>query len=146
MRARADRGISGVDAVILLALMISLAAFALPEFSPVQKPSREAELTVLAGSVRSAAASAHGLAVATGALDHGRTLQMRGRDVALVNGYPDRAAIAGLISGMDGFSFDPASGTFRHGEASLPGDCAVIYHEASADGMPPKIAVVTSGC
>jgi len=146
MQARGDRGISRMDVAVLLGLLVSLAAFALPAFSPVEKRSREAELTILAGSLRSAAASAHGLALATRALEHGGSLQMRGQGVELVNGYPDRPGIAGLLSSHGGFHFDSTSGTFSHLEAPLPGACAVTYHEASSDGLPPKIAVVSSGC
>lgn len=134
------------DLLVIFALLGLMAAFALPRISPVEKRSREAEATVLAGDLRSAAASAHGLSIATHGEAQDGPLAMRGTQVTLVNGYPSRDTVAGLLQGKEGFVFEPEHGRFVHAGAPLPGACAVIYREAADDGMPPKITLVLSGC
>lgn len=126
-------GFTLVELVVALTILGILAAFAVPRFASLEQQARTASRDALAGSVRSTAALAHALWLASGGQDAEVTLD--GQPIAIANGYPTAAGIAGVAAGYPDFSFVHAAAASRLAHAVVD-SCAVIYSEAAAGGAP----------
>ena len=85
MKSSQSRGFTLIELVVVITILGILAAFAMPKFIALDSQARIATINGLAGSVKSAAALARGLAMATAQprqRDDGR------RDRHLLNNYP----------------------------------------------------------
>ena len=147
MKTEAQRGFTLIELVVVIALLGILAAFAIPRFASLESEARSAVVQGLSGSIRSAAAMAHGLELA-GAVP----VVMEGNTITMVGGYPDAATIVNTLADVSGFDAPvvvPAAGavpgTSTISKSGAPGACEVVYTEASG-GAPPSVAVATGGC
>jgi MSHA pilin protein MshA len=155
MRSSKLRGFTLIELVVVITILGILAAFAVPKFIALDSQARVATINGLAGSVKSAAALARSLDMATSAGLAG-PVTMEGSSVALSNSYPDSSA-AGIGSALNAntaaggdFTFAPGDGAttpaaWTKNGAPTPGSCEVIYTPAPANGVP-TVAVVTAGC
>ena len=144
MKMKRQGGFTLIELVVVIALLGILAAFAIPRFASLEREARAATTQGLSGSVRSAAAMAHGLFLATGS----SPVNMEGNAIVLVNGYPDAATISDTLADATGFTVsvdDPAAGQTTFTKDGASGACEVVYTEAAANN-PPTIGVDTSGC
>ncbi len=141
MKIKREGGFTLIELVVVIALLGILAAFAIPRFASLEREARSATTQGLSGSVRSAAAMAHGLFIATGAAP----VNMEGNSIAIVNGYPDAATIADTLADSTGFGVATAAGATTFTKQGASGTCQVVYTEAIVNN-PPSIAVDTSGC
>jgi len=141
MKTRKQGGFTLIELVVVIALLGILAAFAIPRFASLEREARSATTQGLSGSVRSAAAMAHGLFLATGATP----VNMEGNNIVIVNGYPDAATIADTLADSTGFTVTTAAGVTTFDKDGAGGSCEVTYTEAVVNN-PPSIAVDTSGC
>ncbi len=143
MKAKKQSGFTLIELVVVIALLGILAAFAIPRFASLESEARSATVQGITGSLRSAAAMAHGLYLATGT----SPVTMEGNSIAITNGYPDATAISDTLGDTSGFTVTTAAGdivtTFAKTGAS--GTCEVTYTDAAANN-PPAIALDTSGC
>jgi MSHA pilin protein MshA len=105
--------------------------------------AREAAVDGLAGSVRSAAALAHSVWMATGTSPASITVD--GNTIAITNGYPDAATIANTLQDTTGFDATTTPGTFTKNGAPTPANCSVKY-VAAASGNAPTITVDKTKC
>tara|TARA_R110000787_G_scaffold13918_8_gene43231 strand:- start:1540 stop:2013 length:474 start_codon:yes stop_codon:yes gene_type:complete len=132
-------GFTLIELIVVLVILGILAAFAIPRFAGVNQDARAAAIQGLAGSLRSANALVHGLALARGQTGATGTVTLEGQDIALVNGYPkgDATGIELTVLNLDGFqtSYNAGVGTFTTN--SLPGSatCTVTFTEAPAGGV-----------
>lgn len=145
MKSMKHGGFTLVELVVVIAILGILAAFAIPRFASLEREARSAATQGLTGSVRSAAAMAHGLFLATGTTP----VTMEGNPIDIINGYPDANDIAATLADSTGFAVSTAAGppvvtTFAKTGAS--GTCEMTYSDAPAAGNPPVIAVDVSGC
>lgn len=143
MKTKRQGGFTLIELVVVIALLGILAAFAIPRFASLEREARAATTQGLSGSVRSAAAMAHGLFLATGSTP----VNMEGNNIAITNGYPDADDIADTLADSTGFTVTVNGGgdTTTFDKTGAGGTCQVTYVEAAANN-PPTISVDTSGC
>lgn len=136
-------GFTLIELVVVIALLGILAAFAIPRFASLEREARAAATQGLAGSVRSAAAMAHGLHLATGVTP----VVMEGNNVDITDGYPDASAIQATLADSTGFTATTnGPGTITtFAKTGAAGTCEVVYTEAVAPA-PPSVTVDVSGC
>ena len=152
MNMSRNRGFTLIELVVVITILGILAAFAVPKFIALDGQARVATVQGLQGSVRSAAALARGLSMATG---NNATVTMEGTAVNLVNNYPDSSltgiAVAINLSPGD-FTFVPgptaATGPAKWTKvgAATPANCVVNYTPPAAAGAAPTISVDVSAC
>jgi len=150
MKSTKLRGFTLIELVVVITILGILAAFAVPRFIALDSQARIATVNGLAGSVKSAAALARSLSMATA--NSAGPVAMEGATapgVTLVNSYPDGTAtgIANAVnSSASDFSFTAGSpATWTKVGAPTPGTCEVQYTPAAAGGTP-TVAVLTAGC
>ena len=146
------RGFTLIELVVVITILGILAAFAIPRFISLDTTARAATVTGLAGTVRSAAALARGMSMATG---NAATVTMEGNPVTLANNYPDAsgAGIDKAINYTSGdFTFTPGApaatgtATWQRVGATTAVTCEVTYTPPAAAGAAPIISAPVAGC
>ena len=150
MKASHERGFTLIELVVVITILGILAAFAVPRFIALDTQARVATVNGLAGSVKSAASLARGLAMATNTAASG-TVTMEGQTITLNNYYPDSTTISSAVNSdnTNDWAFTPGTATtvstWTKKGAPTPANCEVTYLPATASA-PPAIQAVTSGC
>ena len=149
MKSYQSRGFTLIELVVVITILGILAAFAIPKFIALDTQARTATVNGLAGTVRSAAALARSLSMATG---NPASVTMEGATVAMLNNYPDSLAggIPNAVNVSADFTYAPgasgAVGTWtRVGAPGAAGTCVVTYLPATA-GAAPVVTATTGGC
>ena len=153
MKSHQSRGFTLIELVVVITILGILAAFAIPKFIALDTQARVATVNGLAGSVKSAAALARSLSMATGG--NPAIVTMEGSPVTMLNNYPDSIAL-GIPNAINGitandFTYVPgasgAAGVWtRVGAPGAAGTCIVTYTPATAGGVPPTVVATTGGC
>lgn len=140
-------GFTLIELVVVITILGILAAFAIPRFASLQNQARTAATEALQGSLRSGAALAHAMWLATGETS---PVDMEGNSIVIVEGYPSLATIDDTLASTDGFLYDPATGVFsKTNDGTNPvAGCTITYAEATAGppATPPSFAPDFSGC
>ncbi|MBS0375734.1 MAG: prepilin-type N-terminal cleavage/methylation domain-containing protein [Proteobacteria bacterium] len=150
MKASHERGFTLIELVVVITILGILAAFAVPRFIALDSQARAATVNGLAGSVKSAASLARGLAMATNTGASG-TVTMEGQTITLNNFYPDSSTIAKAVNSdnTNDWAFTAGTATtvstWTKVGSGTPANCAVSYLPATSSA-PPVVAAVTSGC
>jgi MSHA pilin protein MshA len=154
MSKATQRGFTLIELVVVIVILGILAAFALPRFMGLERQARTASVRALEGSLRSSAAMAHAIWLASGSPAQ-IVVQGVATPVVILRGYPDRASIDETL---DPSIIDPAgtaAGRFIYtgnGRFTLIGaftqgnNCSVLYTSPAVLGQPPTITSTTTTC
>ena len=150
MRRSAQRGLTMIEILVVIVILGMFAAFAVPRYVGRQSQARVRAVTGMTATVRSAANMAHGIWIATGNIT---PIAVDGKNVNMVNGYPDAAGIRELIQDTTGFVITVAakSATFSPDGARSGARCSIQYTQAPDMDNPfglaaPLPAALNAGC
>lgn len=154
-----QRGFTLIELVVVITILGILAAIALPKFAALQADARVAKMNGALGSVKGAAAMAHGMLISRG-FDANFTgtpapaIIIEGTTVVYTNGYPNAATIvplAGLvapdyvIAGLTAPRI--AAPDANHTGPAAATDCTISYTAAAANSQPTyAIAATLATC
>jgi len=149
MKSYESRGFTLIELVVVITILGILAAFAIPKFIALDTQARTATVNGLVGTVKSAAALARSLGMATG---NPATVTMEGQTVAMLNNYPDSGS-GGIPNAINVVAADftyvgtaGTSGVWTRVGAPAPATCIVTYTPATAAGVPPQVVATVTGC
>jgi len=144
-----QRGFTLIELVVVIVILGILAAFAVPRFMGLETQARISTVRALEGSLRSGAAMAHGLWLASGSP---ATITVDGNVITMTNGYPNAATSQFVVDsstiGAAAGKFTFAAGVFTLNGAVNNANCRVTYTAAAANASPgvAALAQANNGC
>jgi MSHA pilin protein MshA len=142
-------GFSLVEVVVMVTLLGMGAAFAVPRFTSLANRTRASEVLALSKELRSSVEAAHSQFVVGGS--HLSAVSLKGKAVALRNGYPEASAngIGNAIISWDGFTTKTGPSIVVFFKTGAPSDalCSVTYRAAPEPAIAAAITDINiSGC
>ena len=151
----AQRGFTLIELVVVIVILGILAAFAVPKFMGLEVQARVASVNSLAGTLRSASAMAHGLALATGQNAATGSITVNGKAEAVAWGYPTTVSISDLLDPSvitvkaETNKFTNTNGVFTLNGATNMANCSVTYVAAKSANVAPVVTakvLTANGC
>jgi len=135
MRKTSQGGFTLIELVVVIVILGILAAFAVPRFMGLETQARVASIKSMAGTLRSAAAMAHGVCMAQGCTNASTPININGQPITFVNQYPNAATMYLLLESVDGFTRNPAQNRLTK-TGSRTANCWVQYNAPAAGASP----------
>ncbi|HUQ09284.1 MAG TPA: type II secretion system protein [Steroidobacteraceae bacterium] len=137
MKNRMQAGFTLVELIVVIVILGILAAVALPKFMGLEREARVAAVRSMGGTMLSAANMAHGLCMAQNCAN-GAVIQINGKPITFLQGYPNNASIRDLLQSYEGFNTNAAGNQMiKLGGANA--SCFVTYNQPAAAGAAPRI-------
>jgi len=133
-----QRGFTLIELVVVIVILGILAAFAVPRFMGLETEARIAAVKSLGGTLRSAAAMAHGVCMSQNCPNVATNITVSGQAVTFTNQYPNAATMRLLLEPGNGFTANAGGNQFTKDGARIPANCWVRYNAAAA-GVAPTI-------
>ncbi len=144
-----SKGFSIIELVIVIVIIGTLSAFAIPKYIEIRSDARVASIQTAFGAIKAASAMVHALYLAPGGTPTSVTMDNISINIGAGTQYGDSASMAAAA----GITFGALPGNYYALSASAPlvisiinattpGNCAVSY----VNGNPPAISIVTTGC
>lgn len=166
---KSQSGFTLIELIVVIVILATLAAFALPRFANLQAQARIAKMNGALGAMKAAQSLSHALALANGlAADYSGAgaITVEGVSVTLVFGYPNAQYIAPL-AGIGGTAAVTAAGTLGDyyvvgaptattitlapdaNHIAAPYNCTFTYTAPTAAGLQPVFVttnLTTANC
>ncbi len=141
MNFKTQRGFTLIELVVVIVILGILAAFAVPRFMGLETEARVAAVKSMGGTLRSAAAMAHGVCMARNCANGGAGIDINGQMIVFAQGYPNTATIERTIESFEGFTVNTNAGgrRFMKTGARVPANCWVRYNPPAGPNLPPTI-------
>lgn len=141
-----SRGFTLLELILVIVMLATLTAIAVPAFVNLQQEARIAVLNKMHAAVTTGVLLVHNKAVVMrlNISDKKLDVDLDGDSTSeqLIYGYPNRThthTMEWMIADMGDFTYTP-------GRYALKANCQVNYANPSAAGEVPQISVVSSGC